>query len=145
MTRDKSENTNRRVNCSEIVYRAARKSSWVNEEERRLEPAAYELRPATKDRAAERGISLGLASHCTAEAYTDPRVCQLKKVHAVATHHVGRIHGLELSVIQDKPDHAEIIGLFGLDEDRAYDLSVRLSEQSRIAWPETLKWAARQS
>jgi hypothetical protein len=114
------------LSCDTIVYRALIKRKWINEDTQEVLPAAFYLR---KDRN-EVGVSVNIAAMCS------PKECVsgFKGCNAVASLHVGRVRDLGLDVIQDKPNHAEIIKLAYREDDlpSAERLAGLLAKQSRI-------------
>jgi hypothetical protein len=90
------------LECSAIVYRAARKR-WVQRTESAdtVLPEAFLLRPQ------ETGLSVCLA------ASLSPQQCAtlLTGCKSVLSLHVGRVRNIGLEVVPDSAEHAEIHGL----------------------------------
>jgi hypothetical protein len=113
--------------CNVIVYRALIKRDWVSEDIiGQVRPNAFFLR---QDKG-EIGVSVNIATVCS------PQDCvrRFKKCGAVASLHIGSIRDIGLDVIQDKFNHANIIGLPYRDDDfvEAQRLAGLLAKQSRI-------------
>jgi hypothetical protein len=112
--------------CDTIVYRALIKQKWINKDLKEILADAFVLR---KDRS-EVGISVNIASVCS------PQDCasRFKRCEAVASLHVGRVRAVGLDIIQNKPNHAHIVGLPYIEDDEAEweKLSDLLAKQSRL-------------
>ncbi len=113
------------LSCNEIVYRALMKKNWMSEDTGQVRPGAFFLR---KHRA-ETGLSVNISTVCSPQDCAERFRCK-----AVASLHVGRIRDLGLDVVQDKPDHANIIGLPYREDNlaEAERLAGLLAKQSRI-------------
>jgi hypothetical protein len=109
--------------CNKIVYRSLTKRRWINEDTGQILPSAFHLR---KDKL-EIGVSVNVIS---------PQDCVkiFNKCTIVASLHVGRVRDLGLDVVQDKDNHANIIGLPYPEDDLAVaeNLGGLLAKQARI-------------
>ena len=109
--------------CSKIVYRALNKKSWINGDTGQILPSAFELRKHRQ----EIGISVNTIS---------PQDCVSKfnRCRFVASLHVGTVRDLGLDIIQDKHNHADIIGLPYQEDNVAESERLRglLANKSRI-------------
>jgi hypothetical protein len=112
--------------CDTIVYRVLIKKKWINEDTGEVLADAFVRR---KDRQ-EIGISVNIATTIT------PAECTSKfnRCNAVASLHVGSVRDLGLDIIQNKPTHANIVGLPYREDDAgtAERLAGMLAQQSRI-------------
>jgi hypothetical protein len=112
--------------CDTIVYRALSKKKWINEDTGEVLADAFVRR---KDRQ-EIGISVNIATAIT------PAECASKfnRCNAVASLHVSCVRDLGLDIIQNKPTHANIVGLPYREDDAptAERLAGMLAQQSRI-------------
>ncbi len=114
------------LQCNAIVYRALIKKDWINEDTLQVQPSAFFLR---QDKA-EFGISVNIANACS------PQDCasRFKKCGFVASLHVGSVRDIGLDILQDKFNHANIIGLIYREDNlaEAERLAGLLAKQSRI-------------
>jgi hypothetical protein len=112
--------------CDTIVYRVLIKKKWINEDTGEVLPDAFFKR---KERQ-EIGISVNIATVIT------PAECASKfnRCNAVASLHVGCVRALGLDIVQNKPTHANIVGLPYREDDAptAERLAGMLAQQSRI-------------
>jgi hypothetical protein len=114
------------LQCNTIVHRALIKRDWINEDTLQVRPNAFFLR---QDKG-EIGVSVNIAAVCS------PQDCvsRFRKCRAVASLHVGHVRDLGLDIIQDKYNHANIIGLPYREDNlaEAQRLGGLLAKQSRI-------------
>lgn len=112
--------------CNAIVYRALMKKRWIDEDTEEVLADAFLLR---KDRG-EIGVSVNPATTCSPQACAN----KFKRCTAVASLHVGKVRDLGLDVIQNRSDHAHIIGLpYPEDNEAEWEkLADLLANQSRI-------------
>lgn len=114
--------------CSAIVYRALLKKQWINEDTGKVKADAYFLREKEK----YTGLSVNIAKTCS------PQQCAegFRKCFGVTSLHVRRIRDIGLDVVQDTSDHASIINLPYIEDNRAEAerLAGLLAKQSRIIY-----------
>ena len=114
------------VECTEIVYRAILKKSFIDKETEEVSIEAYFLRPD------DQGLSVSLASKCSVEHV----VSSFNKCFGVATLHVGHVKALGLEVLHAPPpdEHALIVNVPHLTNDRteAERFAGLLARQSRV-------------
>ena len=108
------------------VYRALLRKQWLNEDTGRVKADAYFLR------ANERGLSVNLASVCSAKQCAD----LFRKCYGVASLEVEDIRQVGLDVEQDSGNHGNILGLPYREDDlaKAERLAGLLAKQSQIVW-----------
>lgn len=118
------------LNYTSIVYRLARSRSWVDEDNKAFVPRAFYRREN------EPGISVSIADAVTLE-FAISGAGVLNKCYGVASLQVGPIRDINLDVIPDTVDHANIIGMPLVSEDkaRADYYADLLAEQSHLLWP----------
>jgi hypothetical protein len=113
----------------EVVYRLARKRSWIDEDTGKLLPDAFYLGPNGSD------LSVLLASTCSLEL-AKTGAGHLNKVYGVHSLVVSRIRSLGLDVVRDTDIHANIRGLPHKEDDleTATVLADLLAEQAEELW-----------
>jgi hypothetical protein len=107
------------LGCHTIVYRAVAAAGWLENP-----PDAFMLRPTEKD------TGLSVSYNCTVDEcrYT------LAKSYGVLSLHTGRVRALNLDIIPDEPQHANITGLPYKEDDplEAERLASLLAKQARM-------------
>jgi len=97
----------------------------MDSETREISAAAFMRRPTDID-----GLSVNPASTCSVDFVRN----RLRKCYGVVSLHVGRLRDIELDVVQDGLEHANIIGVPYSEENsrEAERLAGMLARQSRL-------------
>jgi hypothetical protein len=107
------------LECTDIVLRALRASSWVDN-----------LHEAFLLRAGERDTGISVSYNCS------PDVCRntLQKSYGVVSLHVGKVRTLGLDVVPDELSHANITGLPSKEDNpaEAEHVANLLAKQARF-------------
>jgi hypothetical protein len=108
------------------VYRALLRKQWIDEDTGRVKADAYFLRVN------ERGLSVNLASACSAQQCSE----LFRKCYGVASLEVKGVREVGLDVEQDSVNHANVVGLPYREDDlaEAERLAGLLARQSQIVW-----------
>lgn len=115
------------LECREIVYRTVSTDYWIKKKTGRITRHAFLRREADIN-----GLSVDIASKRNLQNCIDsPRT---KKCFAIVSLHTGKVRDLELDVIPDGEDHANIdklppSGCSEEEEKRRNDLADALAEQ----------------
>jgi hypothetical protein len=121
------------LDCSRIVYRAILNKRWVDSRTGSLSAAVFLRRgphPETNKPRDVAGVSVNFSAQ-QAERYCP-------NSYGACTLHVGHVRSIPtdpaLDVLQNAPDHANIVGLpaHGEDKLRADFLAGKLVEQARL-------------
>jgi len=115
------------LECSAIVLRAVLRAKNIDRAAKKVLAGAFLLR-TFPDGTREAGLSVSF-NLSPAEA-----AAQFSKCHGIASLHVGRVRTLELDVVPDEPNHANILTLPHPADDpaRAEYFASRLQEQARL-------------
>jgi hypothetical protein len=110
--------------CEQIVFRALTRRGWVDPMSKRILPAAFFRRPSPKD---DDGLSVDTKS-------AESSISQFNTCFGAASLHVGRIRNLNLDVLPDSADHANIVGVPRQAEDAAQAewFASQLAKQARF-------------
>jgi hypothetical protein len=115
------------LECQTIVFRVITRASDLDHTTQRPKPSLFHRRQADQD-----GLSVNY------NCMPSEAGASLRGRRAIASLHVGRVRSLQLDVIPDTHDHANITGVPIRGEDakeieRAEQLAADLAEQARIA------------